>query len=563
MSTNSANSANTSTNTSANRSNNNNLKLPNNNNSAELNNNARTKSAANREKNDGIIEGFKATYKQLLTDDQAFTSTYKTDLKASNDFITSMVIDLKASNNFIKDINKKTNNGEKVLTSIKEQYATLVNFNKSSVLIITNNTESKKKVAASFQSIATLMKTISKAPVSTNNGKDELTLVSKKITNVQKDIGNIYQVYSKLEKKFSSDYTTQFNMLKTQIKETLIAYYTKLINQQIANNKFNKNFTDVQEATTDKAKVAILTTIKGKLDVLDNLFNTYVSSIIENINTNQENASLKAYRQEIQSQINDLSEKLNASINSIRTLTQTDIKELQDTIPNLVGQIRALITKFSPHNYYNTTDYLAKLNTLDISSQLNNSGKSLGTNLNSITRQLAAIAGKIDNQQPATELIPTNAQQVNAQQVNAPALTGNAQREVTVVPMTLTANAAPFQGASAPANFLNQSEKENLNKNQSLKTGDIVTWASGKSFLKGSVNNIKNKNGVKQITVTQSAIMPRQGKQQDLVWKNNSSAGTLNITPDKLVNEKGKKISQNQLNKLMGTSSMNFNQVSE
>ena len=528
------------------------------NNGTNINNAARAASAASRAQNDTIVSAYKQRYDDYNKLDDQLVAQYKNDVAKTTAFLQSVKITL----------NKNSNTNKEII----EQYGILKSFNAGYSDMQKSNLAQQVNVGKTVKGIdalvaemnATILGTVNNNKKVSNNGIDDLNLLLKKIAKVKDIDVNTYKLYNNLKNTLNTQYNQIYTTLRDQIKNALIAYYTNVINAQIAANTYNTNFNSVGKAPTDSAKVAILTTIKEKLDNLDQIFNTdvaeYMDQIVEpnNKGTKIANSEISAFQNDIQQKINAQSQILNNMIQNIREVTKKDIEELRTAVSDLVTQITDKINAFKEiHSTYfdqSSTDAITKLTEIGVSLNVpfTTSNKAQNNQMSALIRKLAEIATKVGNQNvpvvpvPVVPVVPNQVKSgmpQNMQPINANQLVQNAN--------------APFQGTNAPINLLNSSEKQNLTNKQPLKKGDVVTWASKTSFLKGSVNNIVVNNGVKKIEVSQTDIMPRQGKQEDLVWKSNFSAGNLKITPDKLVNKNGKRFTQNQLNILMGIPNVN------
>ena len=528
------------------------------NNGTNINNAARAASAASRAQNDTIVSAYKQRYDDYNKLDDQLVAQYKNDVAKTTAFLQSVKITL----------NKNSNTNKEII----EQYGILKSFNAGYSDMQKSNLAQQVNVGKTVKGIdalvaemnATILGTVNNNKKVSNNGIDDLNLLLKKIAKVKDIDVNTYKLYNNLKNTLNTQYNQIYTTLRDQIKNALIAYYTNVINAQIAANTYNTNFNSVGKAPTDSAKVAILTTIKEKLDNLDQIFNTdvaeYMDQIVEpnNKGTKIANSEISAFQNDIQQKINAQSQILNNMIQNIREVTKKDIEELRTAVSDLVTQITDKINAFKEiHSTYfdqSSTDAITKLTEIGVSLNVpfTTSNKAQNNQMSALIRKLAEIATKVGNQNvpvvpvPVVPVVPNQVKSgmpQNMQPINANQLVQNAN--------------APFQGTNAPINLLNSSEKQNLTNKQPLKKGDVVTWASKTSFLKGSVNNIVVNNGVKKIEVSQTDIMPRQGKQEDLVWKSNFSAANLKITPDKLVNKNGKRFTQNQLNILMGIPNVN------
>ena len=300
----------------------------------------------NKKNNEGNINGrYTKSYNN-------FKSHYDTDLKLTNDLISSMVIIL-----------KNNNNNENII----EKYKILKNFKEKKKSIDDNISKSKESVLKNLQEM---------------NLKPE--------NNVKK----MYQIYSDLENKFATDFNTKYDELNTQIKKALILFYSIQINKIIISNN---SFKGIDSETTNKGKVEILIGIKEKLDQLDIILKNYSKSI-ENMNIDPKNQNLIVYQNNIQKNINDLSEKLNACIENIRNVTTDHIRKLKKSVSDLIDEIKQIISNFSTiHNYYNVQYSLSKLNTLSLENELNISNKKQKNTVDPLIRQLGIIVTKIEN----------------------------------------------------------------------------------------------------------------------------------------------------------------------
>ena len=339
-----------------------------------------------------------------------------------------------------------------------------------------------------------------------------------------------YRSYTKLNDTIlTPQYNDIYTNLRNQIKNALIGYYTKIINGQIATNTYNASFTSVGNAKTNSDKVAILISIKAKLDNLDTIFNTdvaeYMDQIIEPNNKGAKvgNNEISAFQNDIQQKINAQSQLLNAMIENIRDVTKKDIEELKISVADLVTQITAKINAFKGihSTYFNqsTTDVLANLTAVGISLNVpySNSNTKQNNEMTAIIRKLAETATKVGNETIPAQ-VNQNAPSQNAQQVNAPALTGNNQTQGLNTPMNLT---SPFPKGT------NIEWRPNNNNPKKIYTGKV----GSNTMVLGT------KNGKMRIPITN--ILSNQGfpqKQNQQILKNKVKLpGTAGINTESIV----------------------------
>ena len=247
------------------------------NNGTNINNAARAASAASRAQNDTIVSAYKQRYDDYNKLDDQLVAQYKNDVAKTTAFLQSVKITL----------NKNSNTNKEII----EQYGILKSFNAGYSDMQKSNLAQQVNVGKTVKGIdalvaemnATILGTVNNNKKVSNNGIDDLNLLLKKIAKVKDIDVNTYKLYNNLKNTLNTQYNQIYTTLRDQIKNALIAYYTNVINAQIAANTYNTNFNSVGKAPTDSAKVAILTTIKEKLDNLDQIFNTDVAEYMDQI----------------------------------------------------------------------------------------------------------------------------------------------------------------------------------------------------------------------------------------------------------------------------------------
>jgi hypothetical protein len=192
------------------------------------------------------------------------SSQYDEDLKSISNYINNIKIDV-MNNNTSNNIINKFNNLKTMKNDFLNELEPIKNNLDSTGLLMNDITS---KLESSEEDKKVIIKNMSKFNAAIDSIKD-----SKEIL---KDTSN---KYIKLINVSVSDFNNKFNELKNNLKIALIQYYTKLMNEQITKNNYNKNLKNIANSNSDKQKVEILKNMKTKLIVLQDIFNKFKSSI--------------------------------------------------------------------------------------------------------------------------------------------------------------------------------------------------------------------------------------------------------------------------------------------
>ena len=481
------------------------------NNGTNINNAARAASAASRAQNDTIVSAYKQRYDDYNKLDDQLVAQYKNDVAKTTAFLQSVKITL----------NKNSNTNKEII----EQYGILKSFNAGYSDMQKSNLAQQVNVGKTVKGIdalvaemnATILGTVNNNKKVSNNGIDDLNLLLKKIAKVKDIDVNTYKLYNNLKNTLNTQYNQIYTTLRDQIKNALIAYYTNVINAQIAANTYNTNFNSVGKAPTDSAKVAILTTIKEKLDNLDQIFNTdvaeYMDQIVEpnNKGTKIANSEISAFQNDIQQKINAQSQILNNMIQNIREVTKKDIEELRTAVSDLVTQITDKINAFKEiHSTYfdqSSTDAITKLTEIGVSLNVpfTNSNKAQNNQMTALIRKLAEIATKVGNQN--VPVVPNEVKSGMPQNQN--------MQSEPMTPLQLVQNAKPNNTMNLPEQFA---------------PGVHVGWETNKGVkMNGFVNGnkmMKGQNG--KLRIPLKGVRTPNGSLQSPVQL---SPSNIEITP--------------------------------
>lgn len=409
-------------------------------NANNFNNAARAASAASKAQTATIYSAYLQRYNDYNTSDDILYKQFRSDEAKTTAFLQSVKITL----------NKNSNTNKEII----QQYGILKSFNDGYAAMQKSNLDQRNNVGKTLKGIDSLTAEINATINSTNNtkkvsdiGKTQLNSLLAMIAEVRTTDYNTLKSYNKLNTiTLPTQYNDIYNTLRNQIKNALIGYYTKMINDQIVANTYNANFNSVGKANTNSDKVAILISIKAKLDNLDTIFNTdvaeYMDQIIEPPNNKGAkigNNEISAFQNDIQQKINAQSQVLNSMIQDIRNVTKKDIEDLKTSVADLVTQITNKINAFKGihSTYFNqsSTDAIAKLTEVGISLNVpfSTSNTTQNNQMTAIIRKLAETATKVGNE-TIPDQVSQNAPSQNAQQVNATALTGNIRNNSSLLP---------------------------------------------------------------------------------------------------------------------------------
>ena len=314
-----------------------------------------------------------------------------------------------------------------------------------------------------------------------------IQFATSKFNKVKSDINSLKDNFSELLYNYQDlndslvlNYNTQLSSFKAQIKEKIIDYYEKLIDNKSSN--IGATYQKYNFVKNNSSKLDRLQQIKSSLlsikKYINNLINVLNANIGNNkVEINQNNLSqLKESIDKVQSMYETTEAKFKDTISSYKTKVTTNISSLEDDINDIVTQLKALVVK---HKAIFGNKFNNSLNKIgSIANTVSNSYKDVNSEIRTRLQGLLNNIGKLNGNSSLT--IKTG------RVITPPAVTPFNESSVV-----------SNNGSSGVSN--NRSNNENNNKPNEkypgLSTGNLSTIFQLGDIVTGETTNGENVTG--------------------------------------------------------------------
>ena len=335
-------------------------------------------------------------------------------------------------------------------------------------------------------------------------------LATSKFNKVKSDINSLkdnfsvlFDNYQDLKVSLETNYNTQLSSFKAQIKEKIIDYYEKLIDNKSSNigATYQKyNFVKNNSSKLDRLKQikSYLLSIKKYINNLTNVLSANIGSNKDKVEINQKNLSqLKGSIDKVQSMYETTEAKFKDTISSYKTKVTTNISLLEDDINDIVTQLKALVVKHKAI----------------FGNKFNNSLNKIGSIANTVNSSYNVVNSEIKNK---LQGLLNNIGKLNGNNSSLTIKTGS------VIPPAVTPINENNNGSSVVSNngrsVVSNNGRSDVSNNGSsvvstiFHLGDVVTGetTNGESVT-GTVSNYVPSNGYRGLVdqnTGQTVVVP-------------------------------------------------------